>query len=171
MKHAPAARPASSSSGSRANSAPRRSSSAAVSSRSARPSTARPSARSTSDRCALRCTRAGADASTETFAEHVLSIVDTIPPGRVMTYGDVAATLGSRAARVVGQVMAYYGADVPWWRVVRASGHPPAITSTSRSSTTAPSRRLSSGSVPTRYRVDLRAARWRPRPEDHPNGR
>ena len=56
----------------------------------------------------------------------MLAVVDSIPPGRVMTYGDVAATLGSRAARMVGQIMAYYGSDVPWWRVVRASGHPPA---------------------------------------------
>ena len=41
-----------------------------------------------------------------------------------MTYGDVAAALGSRAARAVGQVMSHYGSDVPWWRVVRAGGHP-----------------------------------------------
>jgi alkylated DNA nucleotide flippase Atl1 len=41
-----------------------------------------------------------------------------------MTYGDVAAALGGRAARAVGQTMAYYGSDSPWWRVVRASGHP-----------------------------------------------
>ncbi len=58
------------------------------------------------------------------FVSRVLEAVDAIPPGRVMTYGDVAAAIGSRAARGVGQVMAYYGSDVPWWRVVRASGHP-----------------------------------------------
>ena len=58
------------------------------------------------------------------FVTRVLEVVDAIPPGRVMTYGDVAAAIGSRAARGVGQVMAYYGSDVPWWRVVRASGHP-----------------------------------------------
>ena len=58
------------------------------------------------------------------FTEAVLGIVAAIPPGRVMTYGDVAAVLGSRAARAVGNVMSWYGADVPWWRVVRASGHP-----------------------------------------------
>lgn len=57
------------------------------------------------------------------FAEAVLDVVSAIPPGRVMTYGDVAATLGSRAARAVGNVMALSGSDVPWWRVVRASGH------------------------------------------------
>jgi alkylated DNA nucleotide flippase Atl1 len=97
------------------------------------------------------------------FAEHVLSIVETIPPGRVMTYGDVAASLGSRAARVVGQVMAYYGADVPWWRVIRASGHPPqghehiALQYYRAESTPL----LGVGSD-AGYRVDLRAARWRP---------
>ena len=58
------------------------------------------------------------------FVGAVLEVVAAIPAGRVMTYGDVAAALGSRAARAVGQVMAYYGSDVPWWRVVRASGHP-----------------------------------------------
>jgi alkylated DNA nucleotide flippase Atl1 len=62
----------------------------------------------------------------EDFVSRVLETVAGIPEGRVMTYGDVAAAIGSRAARGVGQVMAYYGADVPWWRVVRASGHPPA---------------------------------------------
>ncbi len=59
------------------------------------------------------------------YAERVLDVTEMIPPGRVMTYGDVAASIGSRSARGVGQVMAYYGSDVPWWRVVRASGHPP----------------------------------------------
>ena len=52
-------------------------------------------------------------------------MVAGIPAGRVMSYGGVAAALGSRAARAVGSVMAHYGSEVPWWRVVRASGHPP----------------------------------------------
>ena len=59
------------------------------------------------------------------FADAVLAVVDKIPAGQVMTYGDVAAALGSRAARAVGQVMAYYGEASPWWRVLRAGGHPP----------------------------------------------
>ena len=58
------------------------------------------------------------------FVEAVLDVVGSIPEGRAMSYGDVAAAIGSRAARGVGQVMAYYGAEVPWWRVVRTSGHP-----------------------------------------------
>lgn len=59
------------------------------------------------------------------FVSRVLEVVESIPPGRVMAYSDIAAALGSRAARAVGSVMAHYGSDVAWWRVVRASGHPP----------------------------------------------
>lgn len=55
----------------------------------------------------------------------MLDVVEAIPPGRVMTYGDVAAAVGSRAARAVGQVMTRYGADIAWWRVIRSGGHPP----------------------------------------------
>ncbi|MGL4339639.1 MAG: MGMT family protein [Rhodoglobus sp.] len=60
----------------------------------------------------------------EDFVSRVLEVVGSIPPGRAMTYGDVAAAIGSRAARAVGQVMSRYGSGAPWWRVVRASGHP-----------------------------------------------
>lgn len=41
-----------------------------------------------------------------------------------MTYGDVAEFLGSGSARTVGMVMAQHGREVPWQRVVRASGEP-----------------------------------------------
>lgn len=61
----------------------------------------------------------------EQFIAAVLEVVASIPEGRVMSYSDVAAAIGSRAARGVGQVMAYYGSEMAWWRVVRASGHPP----------------------------------------------
>ncbi len=57
--------------------------------------------------------------------EIVLDIVRTIPPGRVMSYGQVAATFGSRSARGVGRIMAHHGSEVPWWRVIRANGLPP----------------------------------------------
>ena len=68
--------------------------------------------------------RAWTGGPSEDFVSRVLEVVASIPAGRVMAYGDVAAAIGSRAARAVGQVMAHYGSDVPWWRVVRASGHP-----------------------------------------------
>lgn len=56
------------------------------------------------------------------YAERVLDVADLIPPGRVMTYGDVAEWLGEGGPRQVGRVMALYGSAVPWWRVVRADG-------------------------------------------------
>jgi alkylated DNA nucleotide flippase Atl1 len=56
------------------------------------------------------------------FAEQVLDLVATVPAGRVTTYGDVAARLGSRAPRAVGTALARFGGDVPWWRVVRSGG-------------------------------------------------
>ncbi|WP_370566183.1 MGMT family protein [Cryobacterium sp. BB736] len=59
------------------------------------------------------------------FVSRVIGVVDSIPAGMVMSYGDVAAAVGSRAARAVGQVMARYGHDLPWWRVIRSSGEPP----------------------------------------------
>lgn len=46
-----------------------------------------------------------------------------IPPGRVMTYGDIAECVGHPgAARIVGQIASTGSPDVPWQRVVNASG-------------------------------------------------
>ena len=69
------------------------------------------------------------------FVNRVLEIVRTIPSGRVMTYGDIADEIGAHAdlaeatssygARLVGQVMARFGSDVAWWRVIPATGQPP----------------------------------------------
>jgi alkylated DNA nucleotide flippase Atl1 len=99
----------------------------------------------------------------DSFVKRVLEVVESIPPAHVMTYGDIAATLGSRAARVVGQVMAYYGADVPWWRVIRASGHPPSGHEQSAlAHYRAESTPLLDSDAGAGYRVNLRVARWRP---------
>lgn len=62
----------------------------------------------------------------DAFAEAVHELVARIPPGRVMAYGEVAAVLGSRAARRVGRIMATDSDGLPWWRVIRSSGLPPA---------------------------------------------
>lgn len=91
------------------------------------------------------------------FVSAVIAVVDSIPPGRVMTYGDVAAVLGSRAARAVGTVMARYGGDLPWWRVVRATGHPAA-----GHEERALAHYAAEGTPVTGERVDLRRARHRP---------
>ncbi|MEP7160055.1 MAG: MGMT family protein [Dermatophilaceae bacterium] len=58
-------------------------------------------------------------------AWEVLDVVDAIPPGRVRTYGDVAALVGC-GPRYAGWVMRRYGHLVPWWRVVNAAGDLPA---------------------------------------------
>jgi O-6-methylguanine DNA methyltransferase len=58
------------------------------------------------------------------FASRVLSAVRAIPPGRVATYGDVAARAGQAgAARAVGNIMrTCHDASVPCHRVVAAGG-------------------------------------------------
>ncbi|MFI0900130.1 MGMT family protein [Streptomyces sp. NPDC020983] len=56
------------------------------------------------------------------YADRVLDTVDLIPPGRVMSYGDIAEWLGEGGPRQVGRVLALYGSGVPWWRVVRSDG-------------------------------------------------
>lgn len=96
------------------------------------------------------------------FVSRVLDVVATIPSGRVMTYGDVAAAFGSRAARAVGQVMAYYGSEVAWWRVIRASGHAPMEhESEALEYYRAESTPLKWAATGT-FRVDLAVARWMP---------
>jgi O-6-methylguanine DNA methyltransferase len=58
------------------------------------------------------------------FARRVLAVVRRIPPGRVATYGDVAALAGApRAARAVGNIMRECRRpDVPCHRVIAAGG-------------------------------------------------
>ena len=97
------------------------------------------------------------------FVDAVLAVVADIPPGRVATYGDVAALLGSRGARAVGQVMARYGSDVPWWRVIRAGGRPPTgHAERAREHYDREGTPLRASSDDDGYRIDLAAARWRP---------
>lgn len=54
--------------------------------------------------------------------EQVRAVVASIPPGSVLSYGDVAELAGLRSARLVGRVLAEDGADLPWHRVLRADG-------------------------------------------------
>ena len=56
------------------------------------------------------------------FTERVLSLVERIPAGKVLSYGAIAEILGEGGPRQVGRVMALEGGGVPWWRVVRADG-------------------------------------------------
>jgi O-6-methylguanine DNA methyltransferase len=58
------------------------------------------------------------------FTDRVLSVVRRIPPGRVATYGDVAAMAGRpRAARAVGNIMrTCRKPGIPCHRVIAAGG-------------------------------------------------
>jgi alkylated DNA nucleotide flippase Atl1 len=83
--------------------------------------------------------------------------VERIPPGRVMSYGDVAEYLGAGGPRQVGRVMALWGGAVPWWRVIRTDGTPPpGHERAARDRYLAEGTPLRSGGV----RVDMRQARW-----------
>ena|SRR5688500_17583821 len=58
-----------------------------------------------------------------TYQERVFEIVRDIPPGRVMTYGQIAIILGEGyTARTVGYVMHASPDDVPWQRVINSQG-------------------------------------------------
>ncbi|MBV9099179.1 MAG: MGMT family protein [Frankiaceae bacterium] len=56
------------------------------------------------------------------FAQSVLDAVDAIPRGKVMSYSDVAEYVGAGSGRAVGTVMARFGSEVPWHRVLRNDG-------------------------------------------------
>lgn len=57
------------------------------------------------------------------FAKRVYDLVNQIPYGRVMTYGQIAAICGSaKAARIVGGIAHYGPTDLPWHRVVSKNG-------------------------------------------------
>ena len=52
------------------------------------------------------------------FFETAYAVARTIPPGRVMSYGQIAALAGNpRMARQVGWAMHDCPPDVPWHRV------------------------------------------------------
>ncbi|MEE1750773.1 methylated-DNA-protein-cysteine methyltransferase [Streptomyces sp. SID4936] len=98
------------------------------------------------------------------YAERVLDVAELIPPGRVMTYGDVAEWLGEGGPRQVGRVMSLYGAAVPWWRVVRADGallpgHELRALDHYRAEST-PLREASRGAEGHLPRLDMKRARW-----------
>jgi methylated-DNA-protein-cysteine methyltransferase-like protein len=67
------------------------------------------------------------------YAEQVLAIVSSIPPGKVMTYGQIALLIPpppgvppevyvKLSPRWVGSVMAHAPDNVPWQRVINSQG-------------------------------------------------
>ena len=61
--------------------------------------------------------------SNDSFFEDVYEVVRLVPPGRVTTYGAIAAFLGAKSSsRMVGWAMNGCPADVPAHRVVNRTG-------------------------------------------------
>jgi methylated-DNA-protein-cysteine methyltransferase-like protein len=59
------------------------------------------------------------------FKDRVIEIVSLVPPGKVVSYGQVALYIGApRAARQVGWILRELGDNtkIPWWRVVNKNG-------------------------------------------------
>ncbi len=100
--------------------------------------------------------------SSEDLAAAVLDCVRSIPPGKVMTYGDVAEFVGWRGPRWVGRVLAESGEGdgdgeqpLPWHRVVPATGLCAQHIRIEQMD------RLRAEATPLRGdRVDVRRARW-----------
>ncbi|APA96245.1 MGMT family protein [Nocardia seriolae] len=94
--------------------------------------------------------------TTEAEIERVRELVASIPPGRVATYGDIAAAAGLSTPRTVGWIMRTDAADLPWHRVLRANGTPaPHLAHRQLAELAA------EGCPVTDGRVDLRRARHR----------
>lgn len=110
------------------------------------------------------------------YAELVLDAVARIPPGRVMSYGDLAEYVADECGadecradecgprrprrggpRQVGHVMALWGGGLPWWRVIRADGSPPVCDT---DGALAHYRVEGTPLRPGGTRVDMNTARW-----------
>jgi alkylated DNA nucleotide flippase Atl1 len=86
--------------------------------------------------------------------EAVFDVVDSIPPGRVSTYGAIGRLIGIGPRRVA-RALSSGGGAVPWYRVVRADG---SVAEPVRVEQLA---RLAAEGVPMRNgRVDLSAVGW-----------
>ena len=60
--------------------------------------------------------------SGDDFESAVVAVIDSLKPGDVISYGDVAAEAGyPGAARAVGRVLKG-STGLPWWRVVTSTG-------------------------------------------------
>jgi len=95
-------------------------------------------------------------------ARAILAVVNSIPRGRVSTYGLVADRAGlPRRARLVGRVLSALpvGSDVPWHRVVAAGGRI-AFPAGSRANREQRARLAREGVPALRGRIDMDRSGW-----------
>jgi len=59
----------------------------------------------------------------EKTCRRVLKIIQSIPRGTVLSYGEVADRAGLRSARIVGRILSENDVD-GWHRVLRSDGSP-----------------------------------------------
>jgi alkylated DNA nucleotide flippase Atl1 len=95
-------------------------------------------------------------AVTDDQVERVRALITSVPVGRVTTYGDVASAAGLSSARIVGWILRIDGSDLPWHRVIPASGRPASHLRTEQLE-----RLRAEGVLAVDGKVDLRALRHR----------
>lgn len=101
------------------------------------------------------------DTSSKTYLNALYTALAAVPPGRVITYGELAALAGRPgAARWVGAVLRQLPADtqLPWHRVIGAGGKlslPPGSPGH-----TEQCRRLSAEGIDGRQRISLARYCW-----------
>lgn len=55
--------------------------------------------------------------------QRIIDVIRSLREGEVVTYGDIADVAGyPKMSRLVGRILAVTDDDLPWWRVVNASG-------------------------------------------------
>ena len=93
--------------------------------------------------------------------QRIRDTVRDIPPGAVASYGQIAEIAGiPRGARQVGYALKQ-GSDVPWHRVVTASGRI-AFAAGSRAYREQRKRLIMEGVAISSGRVDMQRHRWQP---------
>ena len=59
----------------------------------------------------------------EDRVRRIVDVLIALREGEVTTYGDIAEVAGyPKQARLVGRILSTTDVEVPWWRVVNASG-------------------------------------------------
>ena len=94
----------------------------------------------------------------------VYMVLASVPPGTVVTYGQVAALAGlPRAARMVGRILGNLpkGTELPWHRVINAAGKI-SLPEDSPSFKLQKARLQEEGVVLNKNRVSLKKFNWQP---------
>jgi|GEM_PF-1349314 len=99
---------------------------------------------------------AGADP--EAVDEAVYRVLEAVPPGRVTSYGAVAALLGLSTPRRPAAAMRRAPDGIPWWRMIRSDGTlPPTLLARAKV-------HWEAEGTPHRAEGALRGAFWSPDP-------